>query len=74
MRRFIPVEILMKETDELQKSVAADLQVPDPVPSNIIAKKSKKSTSGEEKVENPQEYDRGTGSLDDNQSVPATGK
>ena len=74
MRPFIPVDILMKETAELQKSVAADLQVPDPVPSNIVTKKSKKSTSGDEKLENPQEHDGGTGSIDDNKSVPASGQ
>lgn len=74
MRPFIPVDILMKETAELEKSVAADLQVPDPVPSNIITKKSKKSTDAEEKVENSQEHDRGTGGSNDNQGVPASGK
>ena len=67
MRPIIPVEILMRETDELQKSVAADLSVPDP----IIPPKRKKESP---KDENSAEHDRGTGGIDDNKSVPASGE
>lgn len=80
MRPYIPTDILMRETPELQKSVAADLNVPDPAPSNIIATKSKKSTkqsanSSDGSVatsESAAKYDTGTGSIDDNASVESS--
>lgn len=71
MRPFIPTEVLMRETAELQKSVAADLQVPDPAPATIVTPPSKKVKTVNE---NPAKYDSGTGSIDDNQSVPPSGK
>jgi len=74
MRPYIPTNILMRETPELQKSVAADLQVPDPAPSNIISPEPEKSTKKGKKVENPTEHDGGTGSNDDSQSVEPTSK
>ena len=46
-------ELIMIETDELEKSVAKDLQVPDP--KNIIAKDK------QEVNENSKKHDRGTG-------------
>jgi hypothetical protein len=67
MRPNIPVEILMRETADLQKSVAADLSIPDPI---IPAKKKKDSA----KNENSAEYDRGTGNIDNNASIPASGE
>lgn len=77
MRPFIPVEVRMKETDELQKSVAADLNVPDPAPVSIVTPEPKKSTKNSKKVEDNEsapEHDAGTGSVNDNASVEPTGK
>jgi hypothetical protein len=67
MRPIIPVEILMRETADLQKSVAADLSIPDP----IIPVKQKKESA---KNENSPEHDRGTGNIDDSTSIPASGE
>ena len=67
MRPIIQTEILMRETDELQKSVAADLNVPDPAPANIIVKKDNKVN------ENSAKYDRGTGDINDNEGVQPSG-
>jgi hypothetical protein len=53
--KTIHSELKMTATDELQKSVAKDLQVPDP--KNIIAKDNK------EVNENSKKYDRGTSSV-----------
>jgi hypothetical protein len=71
MRRFIPLDILMRETEQLQKSVAADLSVPDPVPTPIVPQKTKKESA---KDENSAEHDRGTGNIDDNASIDPTSK
>jgi len=71
MRPYIPVEVLVRETPELQKSVAADLQVPDPV---IVAPSKPKSTKKGKEVEDSPEYDAGTGSNDNNASVSPTSK
>lgn len=73
MRPYIPTDIRMKETAELQKSVAADLNVPDPAPS-IIAPETAKSTKKGKEVEDSPEYDAGTGSNDNNASVSPTSK
>jgi hypothetical protein len=64
MRPYIPIDVRMRETAELQKSVAADLNVPDPSP--IITKKAKKESASNE---NSAEYDRGTSGGNDNASV-----
>lgn len=53
--KVISSELIMTETEQLQKSVAADLKISDPI--GIIAKKKEKVN------ENPQEHDRGTGSI-----------
>jgi hypothetical protein len=82
MRPFIPIDIRMRETAELEKSVAADLNIPDPVPASIVTPESKKSTPKVKKAEDGSavtsestpEYDRGTGSIDDNTSVESSSK
>ena len=71
MRPYIPTDIRMKETAELQKSVAADLNVPDPAPS-IIAPETAKSTKKGKEVENPPEHDAGTGSIDNNDGIESS--
>lgn len=53
--KTIRSELTVIETSELEKSVAKDLQVPDP--KNIIAKDE------QEVNENSKKYDRGTGCL-----------
>lgn len=53
--KIVSSELLMMETDELQKSIARDLKMPDP--KNIIAKDNK------EVNENPTKYDRGSGCI-----------
>ena len=55
----------MRESAELQKSVAADLSVPDP----IIAPEKPKSTKKGKEVEDSTEHDGGTGNIDDSASV-----
>jgi hypothetical protein len=76
MRPFIPVEISMRETADLQKSVAADLEIPDPAPNTIVTTPSKKSTKkienakgGSENSEVAPEHDAGSGSSSNNESV-----
>jgi hypothetical protein len=60
MRRII-TNIRMVETEDLQKSVASDLQVPDPI-----------ITPTEEKVnENSKKYDGRASGVSDNASVVA---
>ena len=68
MRPILRTEVTMVETEELQKSVAQDLQVPDPAPKTIVPKKEKKVN------ENSKEYDRGTGSDDNNEGVESVSK
>lgn len=74
MRPIIPTDILMRETAELQKSVAADLSVPDPIITQPTVKSTKKSKESAETIENSPKHDRGTGNIDDNASIPATGE
>lgn len=69
MRPFIPVDISMKETSELSKSVAADLSVPDPTP--IVPQKKKKES---ENNENSKEYDRGASGIDNNTDINPSGQ
>ena len=64
MRPFIKTDVTIVETEELQKSIASDLQVPDP----IITKKKEKVN------ENSKEHDRGTGSLDNNAGIVPSGE
>jgi hypothetical protein len=55
--KFVSSELILTETEFLQKSVAADLKISDPT--GIIAK-------GKDIVnENPKKYDRGTSSVHD---------
>jgi len=82
LRPFIPSDILMRETPELQKSVAADLNVPDPAPKSIVTPEPQKSTKKSKKAEdgsvasseNTPEYDAGAGRIDNNNSVEPAGK
>jgi hypothetical protein len=82
MRPYIPSDIRMRETAELQKSVAADLNVPDPVPASIVTPEPQKSTPKAKKVEDGSavtsestaEHDAGTGSVNDNAGVESSGK
>jgi hypothetical protein len=53
--KIVSSELFMVETNELQKSVARDLKMPDP--KNIIAKDNK------EVNENSTKYDRGSGCI-----------
>jgi hypothetical protein len=64
--KIISSELSMVETDELQKSVARDLKMPDP--KNIIAKDKR------EVNENSTKYDRGSGCLYNIQDIFPTGK
>lgn len=55
--KVVSSELIVTETEQLQKSVAADLKISDPT--GIIAK-------GKDIVnENPKKYDRGTSSIHD---------
>jgi hypothetical protein len=82
MRPYIPVDVRMRETAELQKSVAADLNVPDPAPASIVTPEPKKSTPKAKKVEDGSvetsesapEHDAGTGSVNNNASVESPSK
>jgi hypothetical protein len=76
MRPYIPVDIRMRETAELQKSVAADLNVPDPVPTSIVTPESQKSTPRKKKAEDEStpEHDTGSGGIDNNAGVESPSK
>jgi hypothetical protein len=69
MRPYIPVDIIMRESSDLQKSIATDLSIPDPTPSNIITPEPQKSTGRVENSESTPQHDTGTSSINDNISV-----
>jgi hypothetical protein len=59
MRPFIKTDVTIVETEELQKSVASDLQVPDPI---ITPKKEKVN-------ENSEKHDGRASGVNDNASI-----
>jgi hypothetical protein len=64
MRPFIKTDVRIVETEELQKTIASDLQVPDPI---ITPKKEKVN-------ENSKKHDGRASGVNDNPSISPSGE